>query len=154
MDSREHETVKYHQRIDQFGCPVIKTKLDYGDYSAQCTLPSGVILSLAGTAVAERKMSLAEICGNFTIHRERFAAEFSRARNNGAKVYIIIEQASWEKAYSGYYRSQMKPAALVASLTTWMVRYDAPILMCSPDTSAKLIRDILYREMSEALRAL
>ena len=45
----------------------------------------------------------------------------------------------------------MKPQALVASMTTWMARYDSPILMCTPDTSGQLIYDVLYREMKEAL---
>ena len=83
--------------------------------------------------------------------RHRFKREFERARAKDAKVYLLIEQASWEKAYHGYYRSQMKPQTLVASMTTWMARYDTPIVMCNAETSGQLIYDILYREMKEAL---
>lgn len=154
VDSREHQNLAYHDRVQRFGCPIIKAKLDFGDYSAQCTLPSGVTFTLADKAVIERKQSLAEICGNFTTNRDRFAREFERAKSKNAKVYLLLEQSSWEKAYSGQYRSQMRPTALVASLTTWMARYNAHILMCSAATSGQLIYDTLYREMKEALIAL
>ena len=154
IDSREHQNLAYHDRISKFGCPVIKTKLDFGDYSAQCTLPSGVTFSLTDKAVIERKQSLTEICGNFTTNRDRFTREFERAKTKNAKVYLLLEQSSWEKAYSGQYRSQMRPTALVASLTTWMARYNTQILMCGADTSGQLIYDTLYREMKEALISL
>lgn len=151
VDSREHENLKYHQRLAKFGCPVIKTKLDFGDYSAQATLPSGVTFSLADKAAIERKAGYDELTGNLTTGRDRFKREFERAQAKNAKVYLLIEQATWEKAYRGQYRSQMKPQALVASMTTWMTRYDSPILMCTPEASGQLIYDVLYREMKEAL---
>ena len=151
VDSREQDTAKFHQRLAKFSCPVVRTKLDFGDYSAQVILPSGVIFSLADKVTIERKMSLDESANCWTTSRDRFKREFERAQAKDAKVYLLIEQASWEKAYHGYYRSQMKPQALVASMTTWMARYDSPILMCTPDTSGQLIYDVLYREMKEAL---
>lgn len=154
VDSREHDTEKFHQRIASFGCPVIKTKLDFGDYSAQVTLPSGVIYNLSDEVCIERKYSLDELANCYATSRERFKREFERAKAKDAKVYILIEQATWEKAYKGYYRSKMKPQALVASMTTWMARYDTPILMCTSEASGKLIYDVLYREMKEALIAL
>ena len=151
VDSREQETAKYHKRMESFDCPIIKTKLDFGDYSAQVVLPSGVTFSLADKVSIERKYSLNECASCWTTSRDRFKREFERARAKDAKVYLLIEQASWEKAYHGYYRSQMRPQALVASMTTWMARYDTPIVMCNAETSGQLIYDILYREMKEAL---
>ena len=151
VDSREQDTLKYHQRLARFSCPILRTKLDFGDYSAQVTLPSGVTFSLADKVSVERKMSIDECASCWTTSRDRFKREFERARTKNAKVYLLIEQASWEKAYHGYYRSQMKPQAFVASMTTWMARYDTPIVMCNAETSGQLIYDILYREMKEAL---
>lgn len=151
VDSREQDTLKYHQRLARFSCPILRTKLDFGDYSAQVTLPSDVTFSLADKVSVERKMSIDECASCWTTNRDRFKREFERARAKDAKVYLLIEQASWEKAYHGYYRSQMKPQALVASMTTWMARYDTPIVMCNAETSGQLIYDILYREMKEAL---
>lgn len=152
VDSREHDTEKLHQRIASFGCPVIKTKLDFGDYSAQVTLPSGVIYNLSDEVCIERKYSLDELANCYTTSRDRFKREFERAQAKDAKLYLLVEQATWEKAYGGMYRSKMKPNALVASMTTWMARYDSQILMCHPDTTARLIYDVLYREMIEALK--
>lgn len=126
--------------------------MDFGDYSAQCELPSGVLFSLADKAAIERKMSLDETANCYTTSRDRFKREFERAQDKNAKLYLLVEQATWEKAYGGMYRSKMKPNALVASMTTWMARYDSQILMCHPDTTARLIYDVLYREMIEALK--
>lgn len=131
---------------------MLKTKLDFGDYSAQCELPSGVPFSLADKAAIERKQNLTELAGNLSTSRDRFKREFERAQAADAKLYLLVEQATWEKAYTGQYRSKMKPNALTASMTTWMARYDSQILMCHPDTTARLIYDVLYREMIEALK--
>ena len=154
VDSREQDTAKYHDRLKKFGCPVIKTKLDFGDYSAQVTLPSGVPYTLADKVAIERKMSLDELANCYTTGRDRFKREFERAQAKDAKIYLLVEQATWEKSYAGVYRSHMKPTAMVASMTTWMTRYGSPILMCNAATSGQLIYDVLYREMKEALIAL
>jgi hypothetical protein len=53
--------------------------------------------------------------------------------------------------YAGTYRSKMNPVAMVASLTTWLARYDCKLIFCEPQTSGKLIHDILYREMKQHL---
>lgn len=154
IDTREHETPALAQRIQQMGCPVLTTKLNFGDYSAQCVLPSGITYTLADKVSIERKQSLTEICGNFGTNRARFTREFERAKSSNAKTYILVEQATWEKAYSGQYRSKMAPPALTSSLTTWMARYNTPIIFCEPQTSGKLIHDILYREMKQHLEAI
>ena len=61
----------------------------------------------------ERKMNLDEICQCYCKQRGRFTREFERAQSAGAKMYLLIENADWEKAYSGDYRSQMAPSALI-----------------------------------------
>lgn len=117
---------------------------------AKTLLPDGTWFYVP--VAVERKMSLTEIAGNFTRERERFRAEFNRASERGIRLYILIENASWEAAYAGAYRSQMKPQSLIASLLTWSARYGCAVLMCErSDTGGKLIRDILHYEMREAL---
>ncbi|MEE1146957.1 MAG: hypothetical protein UHS32_09320 [Bacteroidaceae bacterium] len=134
----------------EFLQPNVREALNAGDYTAKTLLPDGTWF-YAPVAV-ERKMSLTEIAGNFTRERERFRAEFNRAREHGIRLYILIENASWEAAYAGAYRSQMKPQSLIASLLTWSARYGCAVLMCErSDTGGKLIRDILHYEMREAL---
>lgn len=151
VDTREKPTPAAAARYKAFGVPYVQKKLDFGDYTALCSLPNGTTYSLAERCVIERKESLDELCSCYTSARPRFAREFERAAAKGAKTYLLIESASWEKAYSGQYRSKLAANALVASLTTWLARYNCTLLLCQPQTSGKLIHDVLYRELKEQL---
>lgn len=149
IDRREQPTAALEKRLTYLQ-PYERETVCAGDYTAKTLLPSGEWYYLP--VALERKMSLTEIAGNLTRERTRFTAEFERAREHGLKLYVIVEQATWENAYAGIYRSKMKPKSLIASLLTWGARYDTPILFCErSDTSGKLIRDILYYEMREHL---
>ncbi len=151
VDDREKETPLLHQRLSSFPCAYIRQRLDFGDYSAKVTLPNGDEFSLENKVVFERKADLTEICSNFTTNRTRFANEFERAKTAGAKTYLLIENASWEKINRGAYRSKMTPASLIGSLTTWLARYNCQVLFCDPMTTSWLIHACLLHEMREAL---
>ena len=149
VDNREQPTKALEKRLE-FLQPYTRETLNAGDYTAKTLLPDGKWFYLP--VAVERKMSLTEIAGNFCRERERFTNEFNRARDAETRLYLLIEQASWESAYAGAYRSQMKPQRLVAALLTWCARYESPIFMCQrPETGGKLIRDILHYEMREHL---
>ena len=149
VDTREQPTQSLEKRLS-FLQPNVRETLFAGDYTAKTLLPDGTWF-YAPVAV-ERKMSLTEIAGNFCRDRKRFRAEFNRARDAEIRLYLLIERASWENAYAGAYRSQMKPQSMIASLITWMARYRCPVVMCErADTGGKLIRDILHYEMRDAL---
>ena len=151
-DSREQPTKALEKRLEYLQ-PNVRETLNAGDYTAKTLLPNGEWFYLPVSI--ERKMSLSEIAGNFCHERDRFRAEFNRARDAEIRLYVLIEQASWEDAYAGAYRSQMKPQSLIASLLTWMARYRCPILMCKrPETGGKVIRDVLRYEMREALESM
>ena len=152
IDSREHPTKEAKKRWDAFGVPYRIQALKSGDYTAEFTLPNGDIFSLENVALIERKLGLTEICGNFCQNRDRFIREFERIKEAGARVYIVIENGSWENVYSGKYRSQMHPNALIANLTAWMARYNAHIVFCKAETFPKLCKEILYREAKEYLQ--
>lgn len=107
--------------------------------------------TLENDVFIERKMSLTEICGNFTQNRERFEREFTRAKAIGAKPFLLIENDSIDDVYLGNYHSQVKPQSLIASLLTWQVRYNATILFCSRKNVPKLIYGILYYYAREIL---
>lgn len=154
VDTREQPTEAYKRRLAQMGVPAERRKLNFGDYSAKVNIPSDGEISLENAVCVERKMSLDEICNCYCRERKRFEREFERAKAAGATVYLLIENASWESAYSGDYRSKMTPKALVASLTAWTVRYDCKPIFCKAQTSGKLIKELLYREMKERLKAL
>lgn len=153
VDTREQNTPALHRRLRQMNCPYERCKLSYGDYSAKCKLPE-VELNLSSAAVVERKMHFGELCQCFCRGRERFKREFERAEADGAKIYLLVEDATWESAYAGNYRSQMCPTALVASMTAWLARYRCQLLFCRAETTGKLIREILYRELKERLEGI
>lgn len=151
VDTREQKTTRAIQRYETFGVPWRSEQLNFGDYTCETQL-SGGVFSLSERVCIERKMSIDELCSCFTRERERFTREFERAKKRHAKLYLLIENASWELIYNGKYKSQMHPNSLVASLMAWMARYQCPVLMCKAETSGKLIKDILYRELKEILQ--
>ena len=151
IDSREHATAEAKKRWESFGVPYRIQALKSGDYTAEFILPNGETFSLENHALIERKLGLTEICGNFCQNRDRFIREFERIKEAGARVYIVIENGSWENVYNGKYRSQMHPNALIANLTAWMARYNAHMSCCGAETFPKLCREILYREAKEIL---
>ena len=146
VDTREQNTIRAKKRISSIGLPIERVALPFGDYSARCD-----VLDLRTSVCIERKMDLDEIANCYCQDRKRFEREFERARASNAKIYLLIENANWEKAYAGVYRSQMKPEALIASMTAWLARYNCQILLCQEETSGQLIHDVLYREMKERL---
>lgn len=151
VDTREQPTFAYKTRLKSMGVPSERRKLDFGDYTASCTLLNGKEYSLEKTVCVERKMSFDEICNCYCQQRKRFTREFERAKQAGAKVYLLVENATWENAYDGDYRSRMSPSALVASMTAWLARYNCQIIFCKPKTTGKLIKELLYRELKERL---
>lgn len=154
VDSREQDTPRSRERYRDFNVPYERYKLDFGDYSAKVIDDNGNEITLCNRLSIERKMNLDELCNCFCRDRKRFEREFLRAKESNAKIYLLVENASWELAYSGGYRSQMSPNALTASMTAWLSRYDCQIIMCKEETSGKLIKDLLYREMKEYLQSI
>ena len=83
----------------------------YLNYSYNATLPDGTKLydtavTVSPGCVVERKMSLDELAACFCKGRSRFTKEFERARESGARIYLIVENASWENLLNGKYRTR------------------------------------------------
>ena len=154
VDTREQPTKKLNRRLEVCGLPSERRKLDVGDYSCTCILPDGKELDFSKHTVVERKMSLDELCACFGRERARFERELERAKKNDIKVYLLVEGGSWEKTYNGKYRSQLKPQALVASIGAFRARYGIQLDFCREETTGRIIRDILYRELKEYLEGL
>lgn len=148
IDTREQDTARLRARIRQMACNTERCKLDYGDYSAKVLLDDKWLR--VNTAV-ERKMDFAELAQCYCKGRGRFAREFERAKAVGAKIYLLVENQSWEDAYSGNYRTQMSAKSFVASMLSWLARYNCQLILCEQRTSGKLIHDILYYEAREML---
>lgn len=154
VDTREQPTARAKKRLEMIGLPIERKALPFGDYSAYCTLPNGEAYSLEDKVAIERKMHLDELAMCYTRERPRFIREFERAVSSNAIVYLIVENADWEKVYNGTYRSKMEPKSFSASIHAWPAKYGCHVYFCKEDTTGLLIRDILYREMKYHLEAL
>ena len=151
VDTREHDTESSRHRIKNISFPYIRQKLDFGDYSCKIALADGKEIDFSDIFAIERKMNLDELTLCFGAERERFEREFIRAKDKNARIYLLIENSSWEKALGGKYKSKMSPNALVASMITWLIRYDCQIIMCDELITGRIIREILYREVKNFL---
>lgn len=154
VDTREQPTEKLKQRIDATGLVHERGKLDFGDYSCKCMMPDGNELNFSSKVAIERKMSLDELCSCFGKERGRFEREFNRAKESGCRMYLLVENATWEKVYSGKYRSLFTPQALIASIDAFRARYGMQLDFCKAETTGRIIRDVLYRELKEYLKGL
>ncbi len=151
VDTREQDTVALRNRLQHLGAAYVRHSLSVGDYSARYTLGAAETEYLLPVAI-ERKMSLDELAACFTSERARFEREMERAKDFGTRMYLLIENGSWEKIYGGKYQSRIVPAALGGSLLAWMARYDLRIVFCKAETTGKLIGDILRHELVEVLK--
>ena len=150
-DTREQDTPRLRKRLEGFNCPSERLKLDYGDYSVSYINLDSERVFLSDKIVIERKMDVSELCSNFCKERDRFKKEFDKAKEIGAKVYLLIENETWGSILGGKYRSQMNPEALFASMTAWMARYNCPIIPCNCEDTSRFIKEILYRELKKHL---
>ena len=148
-DTREQMTPRSSRRLKQIGVPIERVALSFGDYSARCDA-----LDLRSSVAIERKMDLSELARCYCQDRKRFIREFERAKEAGAKLYLLVENGSLDEAYSGHYRAKVHPASLTASMLAWLARYDCQILFCKEENSGHVIHDVLFRELKERLEAM
>lgn len=150
-DTREQDTARLRARLEQIRalCPVERCTLPYGDYSARLTVDGEPYMLPVSV---ERKMNLDEMCQCFCNGRKRFSREFERMEAAGGKMYLLLENASWDDVYKARYRSKMLPQSLIASLFTWLARYHCQLLFCPERTTGRLIHDLLKYEAREMLQ--
>ena len=155
VDNREQATPKAVERYKSFGVPFERATLNYGDYCGVITVNGSSIYdttkAVKPACVIERKMSLDELASCFTRSRDRFRREMERACSSGSKVYLLVENGSYEGIIKHRYKSRYNPTAFLASLTAWTVRYNIIPIFCKAETSGQIIKEILYRDMKERL---
>lgn len=144
-DSREQQT-HCKEYFDKKKIPTITRKLDVGDYSAQIG-----DMTLECDVTIERKHSIDELAGNLSSDRDRFEREFLRAKAKGIKVFLVVENCSYQDIYLHNYRSQLTPKSLMASLMSWQVRFNITVIFCEPENTPRLIHQILYYAAREQL---
>ena len=155
VDTREQETPKAKRRYKAIGVPLERATLSYGDYCGNFDIDGKPLLDLSArispACVVERKMDLDELAMCFTRGRDRFRKEFERAKDAGAKVYLLVENATYEDIIKHRYRSKFASTAFLGSLLSWSVRYNLTPVFCRAETSGTVIREILLRDMKERL---
>ena len=157
VDTREKNTEKSKIRFREFGS-FERQALTVGDYTFNATLPSGKKLHDETHAVEpmvaiESKLDLGEIASCFAGNKKhRFYNELERAKAAGCKLYLLVEDATWDDIFEHRYRSQMQPEVLIANLNAIQARYDVHLVFCKSEYSGKLIKCLLYREFKELLQ--
>ena len=156
VDTAEQPTAEYERRCESFGCPYERQNLDYGDYTYNIMLPSGIWLhdsesAVKGHVVIERKMSLRELSGNLCQNWDRFVREFERAKQNNASVYLLVEDATWVKIITGKYGTKFNSKAYLHRLLKLIGKYQIKPIFVPKELSGQMIYEILYREAKTKL---
>ena len=153
-DTREQPTEQYIKRLNSLGVPWERKHLDYGDYTYGFTLnekPVDDQEPIKGRAVIERKMSLTELSGNLCQEFDRFEREFTRAKENGASIYLLVEDATWENIINHRYKTQFNEKAYLKRLLKIIAKYDVKPIFVEKELSGRMIREILERELKMRL---
>ncbi len=146
-DTREQVNGHVLGYLDSKKIPHETRKLDTGDYSAMIG-----DMTLEHDTAVERKASLDELAGNFTVDRQRLSDEFTRAKAEGLKVFLLIENCSWSDIFLHNYKSKLEPKSLIASLLAWQVRFNITVIFCKPAETGQIIYGILYYAARESLK--
>ena len=155
VDSREK---KHSHILDYFNKHKISyqvEKLEYGDYSFMIPAQAagGAPIFFHRDIVIKRKSSLEELSSNLAQGRERFEKELLRARNDQAKVYLMVEdKGGYSSIISHRYQTQLAPAAFAASLKTFEMRFGANIQFIDKEYSGYYITATFQYFLRESLK--
>lgn len=135
VDSREKKNSHILDYFRKQKIPFQTEKLEYGDYSFMIpAAAAGEDIYFHRDVIIERKASLEELSGNLAQERERFEREFLKARNDNAKIYLMVEDmGGYSSIISHKYNTQLTPVSFMSSLKTFEHRFDANIQFISPE---------------------
>ena len=145
-DTREQSNSHITSYFDKNKIPYVSKGLETGDYSFMLD-----DYRYDDEIVIERKNSLTELAANFADGRTRFENEFLRAAKKGTKIWLLVENGSWEAIKNHEYRSQFTPKSFIGSLETWEKRHSINIRFCTTETAGEHIYRILYYWLKERL---
>lgn len=131
VDTREQDPLPFH-RID--GVVEISGTLQSGDYS---------LAGFEEEFAVERK-SLNDLVGSLTGDRDRFRRELHRLR--GFAFRRLLVECSVSDILAGKAFSKANPKALVASLTSFEIEFDVPVVFIANrvDAARWLARSAWY----------
>lgn len=157
----------YRGKKSKIGDPVeyyIQEKgLKVGDYTIAVQLPNKEVVNFKDKVVVERKADLNELCCNLFDKKDeegftRFERELIRAKEQGIKVYLVIETTDMHSKIlsSKHFRydkaSKVSPASFSAILMALCSRYNINVWYTDKANSGRLIHDLLYYEAREYLK--
>ena len=157
----------YRGKKSKIGDPVeyyIQEKgLKVGDYTIAVQLPNKEVVNFKDKVVVERKADLNELCCNLFDKKDeegftRFERELIRAKEQGIKVYLVIETTDMHSKIlsSKHFRydkaSKVNPNSFVMMFMSLCNRYDVSVWYTDKSNSARLIHDLLYIYAREYLK--
>ena len=156
VDTRENENSHLIKYFDSKGITWVSQKLDYGDYTfgipAIPELNNG-IMTFQNRIVVERKNSIEELSGNIAQSRERFERELELARNDKAKLILLVENGTYEKILEHKYRTDLNEKSYLASLFSFKARYGIEIEFISEKLSGWYIHQTFRYHLREFLKS-
>jgi hypothetical protein len=100
----------------------------------------------------ERKHNLDELSGNLAQNRDRFERELERAQTDGAKLILMVEDGSWDKIIEHKYRTELSEKSYLASLFTFVHRYNIDIQFIPAYFAGMFIYSQFYYFLREELK--
>lgn len=156
VDSREKQNQHILEYFQKKKIAFEVQTLNYGDYSFY--LPAGVLPKRSEPfyfhreIAVERKASLEELRGNLGKERERFETELRKARNDGCRLSLLVENPrGYNDIIEHHYHTEFQPVAYLASLKSFEQRYNLQIQFIDPQYTGYLIYSTFYYYMREAL---
>ena len=155
IDTREQDNRHIIKYFDNMGIDYFCEKLDFGDYTNPLNEKRVVI---------DRKKNLIEWAKNLGKNHQRFKVELEKAKQNGYKVIVLIEQKiayedlkTWENPKAFEKIRVLKDGTQVArpamtGLQMWKIcekwkeKYDLNIWFCDKKSSASIIATCLRDE--------
>ena len=154
-DTREKDLL-IPQILHKNGIQTVRRKLDVGDYMIQ--YKDGYMPPV----VVERKATLDELASNLLDRRKdeegnnRFIRELNRAKEQGIKVYLLIEDKDYYmKLITRQYRSNVNPKAITGMIISLMAKYpNLSIIAVDKKLSPSMVHKLLYYSLREKLKEL
>lgn len=158
VDIRENENRHIIEYFKSKGLNFIERKLEYGDYSFLCpSIPDLGFeepFSMEQRIAIERKHSLDELSGNLAQNRERFERELERAQSDRAKLILMVEGGSWDKIIEHKYRTDLNEKSYLASLFTFIHRYNIDIQFIPAKYAGIFIYSQFYYFLREEIKGI
>jgi ERCC4-type nuclease len=158
VDTRENENLHITDYFNAKGLNYMERKLEYGDYSfLSPSIPElgfEESFSMEFRIAIERKHDLTELSGNLAQSRDRFERELERAQSDRAKLILMVEGGSWDRIIEHKYRTDLNEKSYLASLFTFIHRYNIDIQFIPVKYAGMFIYSQFYYFLRQELKSL